>query len=55
MNVKWKFRMKFYGKLMTYWALVLAIGGVILFNIPMVIAGLGFITVGCLLHEFSEN
>jgi hypothetical protein len=48
-------KFKFYGKLTTYWALVLALAGVVTGNIVMASSGLLFITIGCTMHEYSEN
>jgi len=52
---KYRKRFKFYGKLVTYWSLVLALAGVVQGNVIMVSSGLSFITVGCILHKFSED
>ena len=52
---KYRKKYKFFGKLTTYWALVLALAGVMTMNPIMISTGLLFITVGCTMHEYSEN
>jgi len=52
---KYRKKIKFWGKLTTYWALVLALAGVVRGDLTMVSSGLFFITVGCTMHEYSED
>jgi len=52
MNVK--YQLKFYGKLITYLAVVLTVEGVVNHNFVNTASGILFIISGCALHEFSE-
>jgi hypothetical protein len=52
---KYRRKIKFWGKLITYFSIVLAIFGAVKGDLTITSTGLFFITVGCSMHEFSET
>jgi len=49
-----KYHLKFYGKLVTYLAIILAVDGIVTANFIYTASGILFVIAGCAIHEYSE-